>query len=71
MIESIVVWTIIAISAFFIARKFWRQWKAAASKKGAISCSCGCTCDGDSTCSPGTDGAQRKLATPSEKLSAK
>lgn len=62
MIESIVVWTIILVSAFFIGRKFWRQWKAAVDKKGIISCGCGCSCDGGSVCPPEADGNGRKQA---------
>ena len=59
MIESIIVWTIIAVCAFFIGRKFWRQWRAATSQKGVISCGCGCTCDNGSICPPKSNGTER------------
>lgn len=51
MVESIIIWAIIAICAFFTGRRFYRQWKVATSKDANISCGDSCTCCVDSSCS--------------------
>jgi hypothetical protein len=54
MFESIIVWIVIAGSALYLGRKFWRQWRAATDKNSQIAC-CGgcCSCSTDrSTCDP-------------------
>ncbi|TKB27980.1 FeoB-associated Cys-rich membrane protein [Desulfopila sp. IMCC35006] len=51
MLETIIIWTIIAICAFFTGRRFYRQWKIATSKDSNISCGQSCTCCSDSSCS--------------------
>ena len=43
MVENIILWAIIALCAFFIGRKFFRQWRAALDPKADIPCSCGCS----------------------------
>jgi len=50
MIETVIIYAIIAVCAFFTGRRFYRQWKAATSKDSNISCGSGCTCCTDSTC---------------------
>lgn len=59
MLESLVVWIIIAISAFFLGRRLWRQWRAATSGKGAMSCGCGCSCGGEAICPTKCEERQR------------
>jgi len=52
MLEKVIIWTIIAVSAIFIGRKFYRQWRAAFDKNSPISCGQGCcSCDTSSGCS--------------------
>ncbi|MGB3211543.1 MAG: FeoB-associated Cys-rich membrane protein [Desulforhopalus sp.] len=51
MIETIIIWVIIVLCAFFTGRRFYRQWKAATSKDADISCCNSCTCCNDSSCS--------------------
>ncbi len=50
MVETIIIWAIIAICAFFTGRRFYRQWRAATSKDVNISCGDSCTCCADSSC---------------------
>jgi len=42
MIEKFIIWVIIALSAFFLARRFYRQWRAAFNKNLELSCGQGC-----------------------------
>lgn len=51
MIETIIIWLIIALCAFFTGRRFYRQWRVATSKDDNISCGQGCTCCSDTSCS--------------------
>ena len=48
MLENIILWLILAGCAFFVGRKFYRQWRAALDPKGNISCDCGCSGCGSS-----------------------
>lgn len=50
MFETIIIWVIIAICAFFTGRRFYRQWQVATSKDGNISCGDSCTCCAESNC---------------------
>lgn len=51
MPETIIIWSIIAVSAFFTGRKFYRQWRAAIDKRGQVSCGQGCcSCSTVSSC---------------------
>ncbi|MBU1565034.1 MAG: FeoB-associated Cys-rich membrane protein [Proteobacteria bacterium] len=52
MIETILIWIVISVSAFFTGRKFYRQWRTAFDKKSQVSCGQGCcSCGTSSSCS--------------------
>lgn len=56
MLENLIIWAIIAVSAIFVGRKFYRQWQAAFDKKKQISCGQGCcSCSTAANCSTAKD----------------
>lgn len=55
MIEHLVIWSLVALSAFFLGRRFLRQWHAAFDHKQPLSCGQGCcSCHPTSSCQTGT-----------------
>ncbi len=45
MWQTIIIWLIIALCAFFIGRRFFRQWRSALSGKPVSCClDSGCSC---------------------------
>ena len=56
MIEKIIIFAIIGLSAFFIGKRFYYQWKSALSKdERGVAC-----CSGCSGCSVSEDPADKK-----------
>ncbi|MCP3889414.1 MAG: FeoB-associated Cys-rich membrane protein [Desulfobulbaceae bacterium] len=50
MIESLLVWIIIFLAAFFIARKFYRQFKNSNAPDSTLSCNSGCCGCSETAC---------------------
>ncbi|MGW8194297.1 MAG: FeoB-associated Cys-rich membrane protein [Desulforhopalus sp.] len=50
MIESIILYAILAVCVFFTGRRFYRQWRSAIRKDGNISCGDSCSCCVSSSC---------------------
>jgi hypothetical protein len=53
MVQTIIIWIIIALSALYIGRRFFKQWRSALrgdQKSGCIDTSCSC-CSAASDCS--------------------
>jgi hypothetical protein len=55
MWQTLLIWLIIALCAFFIGRRFFRQWRSALSGKTVSCClDSGCGgCSSAATCTPG------------------
>ncbi|MFN2353254.1 MAG: FeoB-associated Cys-rich membrane protein [Desulfopila sp.] len=43
MLETLIVWSIIALCVFAVGRKFLRQFKNAAKNDGSSACGCDCS----------------------------
>jgi len=51
MAETLIIWTIIAISVFFTGRMFYRQWTSATSDDPTVTCGgCCSSCNLGSHC---------------------
>ncbi|MBT8332986.1 MAG: FeoB-associated Cys-rich membrane protein [Desulfobacterales bacterium] len=53
MWQTIIIWVIIFLCAFFVGRRYWRQWRIALKADqdvGCIQSGCSC-CSSVSTCS--------------------
>ena len=51
MIEQLVIWSLVAISAFFLGRRLLRQLRSALDNKQPLSCGQGCcSCTAASSC---------------------
>jgi hypothetical protein len=53
MVQTIIIWIIVALCTFYIGRRYYRQWRSALSgdqKSGCIESSCSC-CSATSDCS--------------------
>lgn len=44
MWENIIIWSVIGISALYIGRRLYRQWRAALTPGKTVSCCGGCSC---------------------------
>lgn len=50
MWETLFIWTIIAVCAFYVGRKFFRQWRRALDPHAGVSCDCSCSGCGTTSC---------------------
>ncbi|MCB2217296.1 FeoB-associated Cys-rich membrane protein [Desulfofustis glycolicus] len=61
MWQTILIWLIIALCAFFIGRRFFRQWRSALSGKTVSCClDSGCSCCPSATSCP-TDHKEKQI----------